>query len=212
MKTDELISAIVADGASPSPRLRSRLLVALATGGLFAATLFGHVLGVRPDIFDALQTWRFDAKLAITVLCLVTALWATVKLARPDADQSKIAAALSLPVLALAAATGLELMSTSPPTWLPRAVGSNSRLCLTSITTLSIVPLLLLLLALRASAPRSPILTGAAAGLLAGALAATLYALHCPDDSPLFVALWYVPAVALVMLAGATIGYRLLRW
>jgi hypothetical protein len=53
---------------------------------------------------------------------------------------------------------------------------------------------------------------GAVAGLLTGALAATLYATHCPDDSPLFVALWYVPGMALVTLAGAAAGNGMRRW
>jgi hypothetical protein len=43
-------------------------------------------------------------------------------------------------------------------------------------------------------------------------LAGTLYALHCPDDSPLFVGIWYVLAAAIVTLAGALCGARLLRW
>jgi hypothetical protein len=54
--------------------------------------------------------------------------------------------------------------------------------------------------------------SGAVAGLLAGGLAATLYATHCPDDSPLFVAIWYSLAIALVVLAGAVVGRRVLRW
>ena len=46
----------------------------------------------------------------------------------------------------------------------------------------------------------------------AGAVAATFYARHCTDDSPLFVGLWYVLARAIVTLAGALGGSRLLRW
>ncbi|NJL07877.1 MAG: DUF1109 domain-containing protein, partial [Methylacidiphilales bacterium] len=53
---------------------------------------------------------------------------------------------------------------------------------------------------------------GAVAGLAAGALAATLYAAHCPDDSPLFVASWYGLSIAFVTVAGAALGVRLLRW
>lgn len=53
---------------------------------------------------------------------------------------------------------------------------------------------------------------GAAAGLSAGGLAATLYAIHCVDDSPLFVALWYTPPVVLVVLIGTAAGSRMLRW
>jgi hypothetical protein len=43
-------------------------------------------------------------------------------------------------------------------------------------------------------------------------LAATLYALHCTDDSPLFVALWYTPGVLLVSAIGATLASRVARW
>jgi hypothetical protein len=32
------------------------------------------------------------------------------------------------------------------------------------------------------------------------------------DDSPLFMAAWYVIAVVIVALAGAILGARLLRW
>ena len=120
--------------------------------------------------------------------------------------------ALSFPLLALALGIGWELVTSPAYTWSTRAIGSNSRLCVTSIIALSIAPLTALLMALRVGAPRSPATAGAAAGLLAGGLAATLYAIHCPDDSPLFVALWYAPVVVVIALAGAIIGHRLLRW
>ena len=41
---------------------------------------------------------------------------------------------------------------------------------------------------------------------------ATLYAFHCFDDSPLFVATWYTLATLVVTAAGALVGRRLLRW
>jgi hypothetical protein len=41
---------------------------------------------------------------------------------------------------------------------------------------------------------------------------AALYALSCPDDSPLFVATWYSIAIAVVTAASAYIGSRTLRW
>jgi hypothetical protein len=68
------------------------------------------------------------------------------------------------------------------------------------------------LAALRRGAPTRPTLAGAVAGLAAGGLGATLYAAHCTDDSPLFVMAWYVPAIAIVTIAGALAGARLLRW
>ena len=50
------------------------------------------------------------------------------------------------------------------------------------------------------------------AGLLAAACGATLYAFHCFDDSPLFVATWYTLAALPVVIVGAVAGHRLMRW
>jgi hypothetical protein len=69
-----------------------------------------------------------------------------------------------------------------------------------------------LLFILRDGAPLRPALAGAAAGLVAGGLAATLYAAHCTDDSPLFVTTWYGIAVMVIAGVGALAGARWLRW
>jgi hypothetical protein len=212
MKTDDLIKAIAADAAANMSSVGMRMAAALAIGGSIALALFVLTLGVRPDVLYALRTWRFDIKLAIALLTFVGALWATTRLTRPDADQHLALAALFLPLLALAIATAWELMLSPVATWSTRAIGTNSRLCVASIIAMSIAPLAALLIALRAGAPRSPGIAGAAAGLVASGLAATLYATHCPDDSPMFVTLWYVPAVLSITLMGAAIGRRVLRW
>jgi hypothetical protein len=212
MKTDNLISAIAEDAAAAMPSVGRRTAIALAIGGSVAVAFFVHRLGVRPDIATALQTWRFDAKLLTTLLCFATALWATARLARPSIDPRMALTVFSLPLLALAFAVGWEIAISPAHTWSIRAIGSNSRLCVMSIIIMSIAPLVALLVALRAGAPQSPAMAGAAAGVLAGGLAATLYAVHCPDDSPLFVALWYVPVVVLIALLGAIGGHRVLRW
>ena len=212
MNTDNLISAMVQDGATRRPSVGARMTIALAIGGAVASLLFALVLGLRPDIGSALQTSRFLLKLAVTVTCFAFALWASAQLARPDANLGKVLAGLAVAPALLALTVAFELATMAPDQWFARAVGSNSRICLMAVPVLSIAPLLALLAALRAGAPRSPLMAGAVAGLLAGALAASLYAMHCVDDSPLFVALWYTPAIALVMLLGALAGRRVLRW
>jgi hypothetical protein len=73
-------------------------------------------------------------------------------------------------------------------------------------------PLAAALFCLRQGAPEHPARAGAATGLLAGAIGAALYATHCPDDSPLFVAAWYTLAIGIVAAIGAVSGSRLLRW
>ena len=91
-------------------------------------------------------------------------------------------------------------------------LGSNSLICLSVIPLLSLAPLVAVLTILRSGAPASPMLAGAGAGLLAATCGATLYAFHCFDDSPLFVATWYSLAALPVIAVGALAGRRLLRW
>jgi hypothetical protein len=88
----------------------------------------------------------------------------------------------------------------------------NSMVCLAYIPLIGIGPLAIFLLALRHGAPTRPALAGAAAGLLAGSIAATFYAAHCTDDSPLFVATWYTIAIAGLAVLGAAGASRFARW
>jgi hypothetical protein len=91
-------------------------------------------------------------------------------------------------------------------------MGVNGVMCVASILFLSLLPLTATIYALRQGAPMSPALAGAAAGLLAGALGATVFAMHCTNDSPLFVAIWYALAIGLMSIFGLLVGKRALRW
>ncbi len=68
------------------------------------------------------------------------------------------------------------------------------------------------MLGLRRLAPVYLVRAGAYVGLLAGAIGAAGYALHCHDDSIAFVAIAYTLAMAEAVIFGAIIGPRLLRW
>ena len=68
------------------------------------------------------------------------------------------------------------------------------------------------MVAIRRLAPIHLERTGAAAGFAAGALAATLYGLHCPEQAAAFVATWYTLGIAGATAIGALTGRRLLRW
>ncbi len=65
---------------------------------------------------------------------------------------------------------------------------------------------------LQGLAPTQLTRAGAAAGLFAGAAAALLYSLHCPEISPTFVAVWYSLGIAIPTAIGAGLGPRLLGW
>jgi hypothetical protein len=209
MKTDQLIAALAADRtAEPFGR---RFVLSFLIGGLISLGLFLAILGPRHDLAEALATWRFDFKIVLMVLILGLAFSFCREVARPVAPPHP-ARGLLLPLAALVAALVIELVIVPRAAWGTRLVGSNSLICLTAIPFFSIGPLIAVLAILRSGAPTSPALAGAAAGLLAAACGATLYAFHCFDDSPLFVATWYTLAALPVVGIGALAGRRLLRW
>jgi hypothetical protein len=57
-----------------------------------------------------------------------------------------------------------------------------------------------------------PTIAGLAAGLTSGGLAATMYALHCPEWAASFVATWYALGILASGALGAVAGRRVLRW
>ncbi|HZY53473.1 MAG TPA: NrsF family protein [Reyranella sp.] len=210
MKTDQLVDALVADGGAASPIARL-LLLALAAGVALSLVVFFLTLGIRPDIGPALETWRFDLKIVTALLGLVLAFGVCRDCARPDMPPHPLRRLL--PLLALIVlAVAVELVLVPEAAWRQRLIGSNSLICLPMVPILSLAPLAVVLWMLRRAAPASPALAGAAAGFMAALSGATLYAFHCFDDSPLFVATWYSLAVLGMTAVGAWLGPKLLRW
>ena len=211
MKTNDLIAALVADHGKRCAPPQRTIAQAILIGGVVSAAAFVTTLGVRPDIAIALTDWRFDLKIALMLMAVGLAFRDCVQLANPAAVRSPDRSWIVVPIL-LGLAVALELMLVPADGWALRAAGSNARLCLTAIPALSIAPLVAMLLAMRSGAPLSPATAGLAAANLAAAVAATMYGLHCFDDSPLFVALWYPLAALPILAVGAWAGRRLLAW
>jgi hypothetical protein len=211
MKTEQLVAALVADRTAGGRSLTRTLSLGLLAGGVISLGLFFATLGPRKDLAPALETWRFDFKLVLVGLALVLAFALCRALSRPVPVAHPGRYLLPLAALA-AAALVIELAVVPMDAWRTRLVGSNSLICLSAVPALSLAPLAVLLAMLRSAAPASPALAGGAAGLLAAASGATLYAFHCFDDSPLFVVTWYGLAALLVVAIGALAGRRLLRW
>ncbi|MBN8920898.1 MAG: DUF1109 family protein [Rhizobiales bacterium] len=212
MKTDDLIRALAAAAPEKRPSMDLAMLAALVAAFAVSGVLFAMILGPRPDIGQAVETPRFLFKFVATLTLAVTAAAVVMRLARPAAPPGRTAALLWIGPALLAMAVAAELLVVPREQWMPRLVGNAAMVCFASIPVLAAPILAGALWALRNGAPTRPRLAGAAAGLLAGGLGATLYAAHCMDDSPLFLMAWYVPAVALVAAAGALAGARLLRW
>jgi hypothetical protein len=212
MRTDELIRAISADAARRSPPLGTVWWVAVALAVAVAALAFFILLGPRPDIAAAAETPRFLFKFLVTGFLAASAFVLLRLLARPGAPASRAAPFLALAPLLLAAAVAVELAIVPAGDYAARLVGTNLAVCLFFIPAIGAVPLAVFLAALRYGAPTRPAFAGAVAGIAAGGIAATFYAAHCTDDSPLFVATWYSLAIAGLAAAGALAAPRLVRW
>jgi hypothetical protein len=212
MKTDDFIQAMSADDREPGPPPSRALALAVVAGFVMAGLLFWAMLGPRHDAMQAMRTVRYDFKIFVSLVLAASAGVLVWRLAQPkDVSRASQRLLLIAPAL-LFAAVLLELFVLPGAQWMPKMMGHNARQCLMFIPILAVVPLGALLYALRSGATFAPARAGAVAGLVAGGIGAAFYAMHCPDDSPLFVAAWYSIGIAAVTALGAFLGSRLLRW
>jgi len=212
MDTDQLIRTLAADNAHRAPRVGALLTMGLLVAAPLSILIFTTFLGVRADVMTAMHNPFFDTKFAVTLSLAIPAIIISLHLSRPEALMRGWAWLLLLPVGLLAVAIGREAMMAPAMPMTMRLVGKNSRACMMAIPAMSLPLLAGALFGLRHGAPSRPALAGALAGLLSAGLAATLYASHCTDDSPLFVATWYTIATALVTAIGAFAGSKVLRY
>lgn len=213
MKTDDLISALSADAHSVEQPIGRKMTIAIAAGTAMASALFLSTLGMRPDFVEvANSSVRFVFKFVVTLGLAVPAFFLVRALSRPDFAGGKWLWWLGLAPLLLIGAGIYELAATPASEWHARMIGHNSMACMTIIPLLSLAPFAAILYGLRSGATTHPALAGAIGGVLSAAIAATLYATHCTDDSPLFVALWYPFGFIVMAGLGALIGARVLRW
>ena len=212
MKTDRLIDML---STNVEPARRSDIWKTLAFAlvvGLVAA--FGVMLvtvGERPNLTAPSNLDFVAVKLAFALVVIIASGIALLRLAKPGGERLRLAPYL-LPVtfaLVMGSIVGLDLVISAHA---PGLMGSDTWMCIGCIPLFAILPFAALLLALRRAAPTDLRRAGALAGLLAGGVGAAAYALHCPDDSFLFVTVWYGATLAFCMAIGAIVGPRLLRW
>jgi hypothetical protein len=212
METDQLIRTLAADNAHRARPVAFVLALALLAAAPVSIALFFAELGVRPDFMTAMRNPFFDLKFAVTLALAIAAIAVSLHLSRPEASLRGFVWLLLIPAGLLVAGISGEMMMPQRLPMMTRLVGSNSRTCLMAIPAMSLPLLAAALFGLRHGAPARPAVAGGVAGLLSAGLAATLYASHCTDDSPLFVATWYTIATALVTAIGALAGSRVLRF
>ncbi|MCP3054906.1 NrsF family protein [Aurantimonas marianensis] len=212
MDTQTLIETLVSDREGEArDQGPSWLLIAILAAVTTGISFFAFI-GLRPDIGYAVETTRFVAKVVVSGTVAITAFLAMRALARPGAAKRRALDWLVLPAGLLVFAVAAELYVIPPNLWAANLIGTNYVMCVIAIVSLGAPLLIMFLWALRRQAPTRPALAGGMAGLAAAAMAAFFYAAQCPNDSPLFVAVWYSLASLILVAAGGVAGHRVLRW
>ena len=213
MKTDELITLLAADAAPvPANAVGRRFAVAMGWGVPGAVLLLVVMLGIRADLAQAAGELMFWIKPVFAACLALAALIATERLARPGMRLGPVWAALAAPVLVLWLVAAVMLVNAAPAQRADLILGETWKSCPFKIALIALPLLAATLWAMQGFAPTRLALAGASAGLLAGALSALVYALHCPESTAPFLAVWYVLGIAIPTLAGALSGPRVLRW
>jgi len=213
MDTERLIASLSANVPRVSRHaFAKRIGLGIVAGAFVAMLAVVAVLGVRPDLQLAMHGFSFWMKWTYTVSLGAGAIYAVSRLARPVRSSLRGLWLLAIPVLVLIGIGIGELASTPSRQWLEMWLGRSWMICPWLVLSLAIPIFIGLLWSFRKLAPIRLRAAGAASGLAAGACAATIYCLHCPEASAIFVLTWYSLGIALASAAGAWLGPRLLRW
>jgi hypothetical protein len=213
MKTDELIAMLARDAGTVTSGLPQRRYAAALGWGAFGTTaLMAVLLGVRPDLAEAVRLPMFWVKLAFPAALLAGALLAVLRLSRPGVLLGRVPAAIAAPILAMWLLAAIVLLGAAPGERDELILGHSAASCPFTIALLSAPLFGATLWAMRGLAPTRLALAGGAAGLLAGAGGALVYALYCPEMAAPFIGVWYLLGMLLPAAVGALLGPRLLRW
>ncbi len=216
MKTDELIGMLATNIGAESGYARAgasqRFLLALGWGAFGSTLLMAVLLGVREDLRDAALLPMFWVKLAFPLSLAIAALFASERMGRPGMLLGRVRVALFVPVAIIWVLAAVSLAGASGAEREGLVYGQSWKECQQSIALLSLPMLVASFWAMRGLAPTRTRLAGGMAGLLAGAVGAAAYALHCPELAAPFLGAWYLIGMLIPALAGALVAPLLLRW
>jgi hypothetical protein len=212
MKTDDLIAGLARDTRPrPAGLANRRFAAALAVGGGVTFAVVALWLKCQPLLEVSRQPW-FWMKAAYTGALVVPSVLIVQRLSRPGLTLRRA----PLVVVAIAIVMGLlgawQILLAPPDQRMDDWLGESWSICSPLILLLSVPIYACRVMVIRTLAPTRPTLAGAGAGLLSGALAATLYGLHCPEQGAAFVATWYSLGIVAAAALGAAAGRWLLRW
>lgn len=213
MKTDELVLMLArGDISVPRHAVAKRIGLALLLGLIAAFGLMLALLGIRPDLSEAIKLPMFWIKLVFALSLGVVGLIAVKRLAQPGATLKGLPWVFALPIGMIWVMALVVLAQASPLQRAHLVLGETWYECPFLITMLSLPIFIAAIWAMRSFAPTRLGQAGAAVGLMAGGWGAVVYCLHCPEMGAPFIGIWYLIGILIPAGIGAMVGKTLLRW
>jgi hypothetical protein len=212
MRTDDLI-AVLANDSRPTRGAVMRAIgvaVLLALAGSFLVMMLGW--GLRPDLRQALATTAFWMKASYTAAFGLAGVLLVERLGRPGGSGRRGWLVVGIAFAVIAGLALRELAALPHTRWAADVMGQTWSRCPVRIAVIAVPAFVAALWALRQMAPTRPRFAGAAAGVMAGGIGATIYGLYCQETAAAFTAVWYTLGMLVWAVIGAWLGERLLRW
>lgn len=206
MIDDALVLPDAAPAAAPgwsTATLQTRLLELAAAGALAAVLMVLLWLQPRADFWVAISQPFFWLKGLYTVALAVMALGGATASVRRGASVRPPAAMLAAVVALMAVAAAFEAPGLGPAMIAHVFDPGGAFACIAYVAILAAPMLLVAGIGLRGVELERPAVTGLFVGLFCGAVAASVYGLHCLDSTFAFVVLWYTAAVLVCGAMGA---------
>ena len=213
MNTDDMIERLVQDG-NHGWRLSvwRSLTVAMLAGGALAFALLLMTLRLRPDWAEAIGMPMVWVKMGFTLTLAAAGFVAVRRVSTPGLGIKTLPFLLAAPVIGVWAVALFGIRQVPAAEVPDYVLGSTWSVCALLIAMLSVPIFVCVLWVMRQLAVTRPTIAGGVAGLFSGAMAASVYGLHCPEVSPAFVGIWYVLGILIPTLTGLLIGRRVLSW
>jgi hypothetical protein len=213
LKTEDLVTILATGGVAVEPNSAvHRFGIGLVCGVFGSALLMTVLLGIRPDLAQAVLLPMFWVKFAYAACLTLTGIFVAMLLSRPGARLGGMPGALAAPVIAMWLLAAFVLARADTTERQQLLFGGTWTTCPFLIAMLSVPVFVAVIWAMKGLAPTRLTLAGAGAGFASGSIGALVYTLHCPEMAAPFLGSWYLLGVLIPTSVGALLGPRLLRW
>jgi hypothetical protein len=124
----------------PRLGLVTQLMLAVTIGTLTSSLILVGSMGVRPDLPAALSSPYVQTKFAFALLLSLTAFYAVMVGAQPDARLWQLAPPIAAAPMLLLIGVAFELASTPAADWARAIMGTHPKLCIAIVPSLAIAP------------------------------------------------------------------------